>query len=539
MVLSSATASATDMIDAAARESAAKASGSTSPTSPSVESDDASTTNNADPRAAEFAARRAAIMNTTYDTNSDSEASLHDDTTDKSNEQPPEDDRRLASVQSYVEDQSKVKPKKKLAYILMLAKEVVDGFEDPGSFYPYSVFMEKPRKSFPVTSFKFTNTMIGIEITRRDPTQKPNAKNRTQAELLGTLRKIPLSNPEDIEYIKAEELKFRNTFTAQLVGEEEEQAEKSGRLTSTDRLRFISLFVTDDIKEAYLVSQRCKDRTELDYSNSEKAAVEWYDLLVELFNDAGYEVQTVVVSNLHDEFEVSIDCPKGAYELTPTKCKELLQDFKTKLRDMIKRYNASGNGSDMMVCDYDSDDARVVEENEETYGRFNSGRAKKRAEAKGDQALILKNGDDRQAFLRHYPVDLLYVWHIMDVHNLLFFTAAKLDEDNSASSSRPAGKTSRKSVGTDGKTPKKGKLSESEQKQLEVQTKMSDNVGEMSKSMASVAYANIAQQKSRLEEQRFEYDLKLLRAEDDNDERMVRRNPSCSNFDLMFDSSNA
>ena len=51
----------------------------------------------------------------------------------------------------------------------------------------------------------------------------------------------------------------------------------------------------------------------------------------------------------------------------------------------------------------------------------------------GDQAL-LKNGDDRAAFLRHSPPDLLYFWWAFNKYDLIYFTLAELDPSIAASS---------------------------------------------------------------------------------------------------------
>ena len=45
--------------------------------------------------------------------------------------------------------------------------------------------------------------------------------------------------------------------------------------------------------------------------------------------------------------------------------------------------------------------------------------SKKFSELVPYKIVSAKNGDDRSAFLRHNPPDLLYWWHIMDQHNLL------------------------------------------------------------------------------------------------------------------------
>ena len=74
------------------------------------------------------------------------------------------------------------------------------------------------------------------------------------------------------------------------------------------------------------------------------------------FNDANWRARTTANPNLHSDFAEEMECPKGDYTLTVEKLKDLFQDQKHKVREMIARYNQSGNGSDMRVMrDHDSD----------------------------------------------------------------------------------------------------------------------------------------------------------------------------------------
>lgn len=69
----------------------------------------------------------------------------------------------------------------------------------------------------------------------------------------------------------------------------------------------------------------------------------------------------------------------------------------------------------MATFDEDTDTEEEVIECEETYGRFNSEHALRRANRRttddGDETTHLKvvNGDDRSAFLKNNPLDLL-IW---------------------------------------------------------------------------------------------------------------------------------
>ncbi|EJK57129.1 hypothetical protein THAOC_22862 [Thalassiosira oceanica] len=147
-----------------------------------------------------------------------------------------------------------------------------------------------------------------------------------------------------------------------------EASEVPGRLTEKDRLRYIILFVeSEEIVEAFKRSQHAMEggpEGSLSRRGCDDRLPGWEELLVERFNDAEVQARTTVKPHLHAEFAVAINCPKGEYQLTVDKAKDFLQDQKHKIRPIVNNYNASGNGSDMMVMeDIDSD-------SEELHGRL-------------------------------------------------------------------------------------------------------------------------------------------------------------------------
>ena len=154
---------------------------------------------------------------------------------------------------------------------------------------------------------------------------------------------------EDIDFVKREEEHICRTLELKLDAENDENG-RGGRIKESDRIRFIVLFVTDKVREAFLQSQKCNEHwTETDGKNSEERFIPWFELLVELFNDPMVEAKTEVVKDLHSDFSKVIDCPKGLYHLTEDKAEDLMQDMKTRMRDIVGRYNPSGNGSDMSL----------------------------------------------------------------------------------------------------------------------------------------------------------------------------------------------
>jgi hypothetical protein len=164
-----------------------------------------------------------------------------------------------------------------------------------------------------------------------------------------------LLTEEDIYFVKTEEERIRHTLELKLDAENDENG-KGGRIKETDRSRFVIFFVTDEVREAFLQSQKCNEHwTETDGKNSEEWFIPWYELLVELFNVPKVEATTECVKYLYSDFNKAIDRPKGLYDLSDDKAEDLMQDMNTRMRDIVGRYNRSGNGSDMRVMDDDSD----------------------------------------------------------------------------------------------------------------------------------------------------------------------------------------
>ena len=142
--------------------------------------------------------------------------------------------------------------------------------------------------------------------------------------------------------------------------------------------------------------------------------------------------------NIHEEFEESFVCYKGYFEWTKEKAKDFLQKIKKQLNEIITRYEASGNGSNMLDSEAEnSDGEREVylsrSDVGRKWGRFNKERADRVYSRKNDFGNI-KDGDDSKAFIRHYPPDILYFWWAFDKFELIHFTIGEIDSDIAASS---------------------------------------------------------------------------------------------------------
>jgi hypothetical protein len=348
-------------------------------------------------------------------------------------------------------------------------------------------------------------TDIMAELLRRVPNiqddkkTKVNMKNTKIEGLMERLTRYPIRDKGDIQFIKSE-FYLHETSLEPVVNakaDEDGLAGSKKTMSSSDRLRFIIILANNDtVRVAFLKSTDRKTREEIDGANSDKLPADWSELICELFNDSEYEAKTRPIPNLHSKFRDEIDCPKGEFDLNPETAKALMSGQKKKLRDMIQKYNASGNGSDMASHPEDVEGDGGKLESEGTYGRFNIELAKKRCRYNDQQDLLVFDGDDRKNFLKNNPYDLLYWWEEMDKNNLIYFFMGKLNDKIAASCDRTPAATSRKnkSSASDSDSNKRSKES--------VHQEMVANVAGLNKSMQVISESSI-----RMEKQAYERDL--------------------------------
>ncbi len=298
------------------------------------------------------------------------------------------------SLEDFFEDEANIPANKKIPYLLMLCTDCIDGFDVLIS-EPYSQLCGQKLGRYK-SLFKPYKSLLSMEIKRRAPKSQMNFKNKTIPQLQEILQRFPLDSL-DKEFVCRKEKEYRETLLRDIAAQEERKREAN--VTRDDKLRFVLCFEDDNIRQTYLLSQDAFTRAELDGRNSEKKEPDFYDLIVEMFNNQNLVMTTEALPDLHDDFAEAIAVPKGDYILTWKKAKNLVSQMKPKLLDICQRYEASGNGSNMP----DSED-----ENEGMYpGHPNWGFS-------NQEGAIKKIGDDRSAFLSFEGSELLYWWHVLD-----------------------------------------------------------------------------------------------------------------------------
>ena len=86
-------------------------------------------------------------------------------------------------------------------------------------------------------------------------------------------------------------------------------------------------------------------RSELDNRNSIMRVIDFYDKVLEVFNDKKFQPETECLPDLHSDFFDSIKLKLRQYVMTRDEANEILVLIRPKLATMIHKYELSGNRS--------------------------------------------------------------------------------------------------------------------------------------------------------------------------------------------------
>ena len=187
---------------------------------------------------------------------------------------------------------------------------------------------------------------------------------------------------------------------------------------------------------------------------------EFIDYIVSKHNDPSVVYSTPSQPSLHSYFARPIVCCHVPdFVLTAEKVKKIIADTRRHVTDMVMRWERSGNGSNQLIDEEDSNGAVDYD----LWGRF-------------DPETM--DGDDRGNFLGTRPHHWLMVWHLCDEGDLLRFTCAQLRDEHSASSSATPSVISR---GNSNTLSARGFA----QKQFELTKQIAKSVKDISKAVAT------------------------------------------------------
>ena len=323
-----------------------------------------------------------------------------------------------------------------------------------------------------------TQVMLRQEILRRSPgTKIRKMKNKDLLALLQS-EELKVSNNVDKKYIADREKEYRMLLIAKEEEAEKEREDQRGpNITSTDRLRYLEVMLSDEVKVLYRSSQDCLTRSNLDARNSVMRVVDFYDKAVEVFNNPEFVPETVALPDLHDDFANVISLPLKDYRLTRDKAKDLMVSIRPRLASIVANYELSGAGAGQMR-----------EEGCDEYGHFDL-----------DQCV---DGDDRRMFIKNAAETyLLYWWHRLDCEGFVQFTLCVLDKFQRANSADFALVSNKNIVSS---SPTRAK------KDDELKEKMTNNIGKVGDGVQSLSYITIQREIENWETKHFDLTCKLI-----------------------------
>ena len=215
-----------------------------------------------------------------------------------------------------------------------------------------------------------------------------------------------ITNPVDIAFLRAEEVKFFNNLVRGQIESATIQSVNLGGVvfTQTTDLRMVHCLLEDDVKEAFLRCHDTMDRAALDSRNSPHRPKTWLEKIVDKYNLPTFCPQTKVFPDLHSNFLEPIDvslgnCPRV---VTTDQVKAWIADGKAKFVIVIDKWEQSRNGNGQRV---------------EGNPNF------------GNMASIKYQVDNRATYLNGHRSSLLYYWQMLDHYDMLCETVSILPRE--------------------------------------------------------------------------------------------------------------
>ena len=172
-------------------------------------------------------------------------------------------------------------------------------------------------------------------------------------------------------------------------------------------LRLYHTLVDDNIWQAFGEAYAVKMREELDGRNS-GLYKSFYEKAAEKFNDKEWIPNSIVFSDLHEDFEKSKPLPLNVAPITAEQFKKKLTDNCYKMVKVIADWERSGSGRGMAKNLHSSTN------NDDDTSDNNDGRKQSEMEV-----YEFWDGDNQKSFLRERPSHVLYLWQLSYTYKIL------------------------------------------------------------------------------------------------------------------------
>ena len=223
---------------------------------------------------------------------------------------------------------------------------------------------------------------------------------------------IPTSEKADLDWLESELDEWKGI---QVMINESHQNEDDRILCHswTSDIPFPHLYhtlVEDGIRSAFGKVDNAKTQEELDGRNT-TLYQDFYELAARQFNNANWIPHSLVVPDLHEDFQSSKPLPLNVTPITADQFKKKLNDNRYKMVKLISDWERSGAGAGMVNDMIDEDD-----NSQETTQQYE---------------YEFLDGDDQKSFLRERPPHVLYLWYLAHKYGILRTVRQQLDGSSS------------------------------------------------------------------------------------------------------------
>ena len=242
--------------------------------------------------------------------------------------------------------------------------------------------------------------------------------------------------------------------------------------------------VSDEVRDTYRLSQESMTRSQLDSRNSTERDPTFYEMISVKCNDDSWKPFTTAYPTLHSDFVSPILCERIDFVMTPEKAKEIVSLIRPMLKKMIINYEESGMG-----CMSKHDDSA-------DWGNFD--------------IELCDGNDDRSRFLLH-PAQtyLLYWWAKLDEYNLISFTCGQISPHLTANTDYNPSIGSKRNTGTPKNSSKDSSIL------------LNSNIAAVGQSMSDLVDVEVENQIAKLQNSKFELELKLCDMHEVRDKRVM------------------
>jgi hypothetical protein len=232
----------------------------------------------------------------------------------------------------------------------------------------------------------------------------------------------PITCAIDIRFIKEKEKEFRNQLL-DAAKERDAQQELHASIAQeawvgpVPWLRLGHAIVDDDVLTSYRNIHKWQDHAATDACNSSSRPKSFEELCASKYNDPSSQPTTECYPELHDDYREEIDLGSDFPFVTPDKIKTKVAEFRANIVKMISDWETSGNG-----CGQRAPDSK----------KFGHIRRDQQWLAPRGSVDEFVDGNNRKSFLNGKGVHLLYLWQLLDEHDLLYHTMSVIPPEYGA-----------------------------------------------------------------------------------------------------------